>query len=202
MFPQRRRTLGVAISELIPRQEILLAELAGQKIALDAFNAIYHFLSVIRDRMTGEPLRDHEGNVTSHLVALLDRTVKFLEVGIKPVYVFNGKYPHFKERTIKKRRALREEAARRWKEAVRTGEPALKYARAATTVDVGIVTSSKRLLELMGVPWIQAPSEGEAQCSWMGQRGLVFATASQDFDSLLFGSPRLVPKEASLHTFR
>jgi flap endonuclease-1 len=184
--------MGVAISELIPRKEIVLGELAGQKLALDAFNALYHFLSVIRDRMTGEPLRDRGGNVTSHLVGVLDRTVTFLEFGIKPVYVFNGKYPRFKERTVRKRRALRDEALMRWKDAVRKGKPALKYARAATRVDAGVVTSSKRLLDLMGVPWVQAPSEGEAQCSWMGQRGLVFATASQDLDSLLFGSPRLV----------
>jgi flap endonuclease-1 len=185
--------MGVAaISELIPRKEIALEELAGRKIALDAFNTIYIFLSSMRDRMTGEPLRDHAGNVTSHLVGLLGRSVRLLEAGIKPVYVFNGKYPQFKERTIKRRRVMREEARRKWKEAVKRGEPALTYARAATAIDVDILTSSKKLLDLMGVPWVQAPSEGEAQCSWMGQQGLVFATGSQDYDSLLFGSPRLV----------
>lgn len=184
--------MGVAISELIPRKDIGLDNLAGQKIALDAFNTIYYFLAVIRHKTSGEPLMDHKGNVTSHLSGLLYRTVKFLEVGIKPIYVFDGHYPDFKKRTVEKRRVKREEAKRKWKEAVRKGEPAMKYAQEASRVDVGIVDSSKELFDLMGVPWIQAPSEGEAQCSWMCQRGLVYATASQDYDSLLFGSSRIV----------
>jgi flap endonuclease-1 len=79
-----------------------------------------------------------------------------------------------------------------WKEAVRKGRPALKYAQQAARIDADIVETSKELLDLMGVPLIQAPSEGEAQCAWMCQQGLVYATASQDFDSLLFGSSRLV----------
>src|SRR5436309_2084474 len=55
-----------------------------------------------------------------------------------------------------------------------------------------MVDQSKRLLELLGIPWIQAPAEGEAQASAMAKSGVAHAAASQDFDSLLFGSPRLV----------
>jgi flap endonuclease-1 len=184
--------MGVTLSELIARKEIGLEDLAGQTLAVDAFNTIYYFLAVIRHRMSGEPLKDHKGNITSHLSGLLYRTLKFLEVGINPVYVFNGHYPDLKKRTVEKRRVKREEAKRKWKEAVRKGEPALKFAQEAARVDVWIVDSSKELLDLMGVPWIQAPSEGEAQCAWMCQQGIVYATASQDYDSLLFGSSRLV----------
>jgi flap endonuclease-1 len=108
------------------------------------------------------------------------------------VYVFDGHYPNLKKRTVEKRRVKREEAKRKWKEAVRKGEPALKFAQEAAKVDVWIVDSSKELFDLMGVPWIQAPSEGEAQCAWMCQQRTVYATASQDYDSLLFGSSRLV----------
>jgi len=184
--------MGVAIWGLIPRRTIDPEDLAGQVIALDAFNTIYYFLAVIRHRITGEPLKDHAGRITSHLSGLLYRTVSFLEAGIKPVYVFNGHYPHFKKQTVRQRRARREAATRRWKEAVRRGRPALKYAQQAARIDADIVETSKELLDLMGIPWIQAPSEGEAQCAWMCQQGLVYATASQDFDSLLFGSSRLV----------
>jgi flap endonuclease-1 len=184
--------MGVAIWDQIPRRAIDLENLANETIALDAFNTIYYFLAVIRHRITGEPLKDHAGRITSHLSGLLYRTVSFLEVGIKPVYVFNGHYPHFKKQTVRNRRAKREVAKRKWKEAVRRGKPALKYAQQAARIDADIVESSKELLDVMGVPWIQAPSEGEAQCAWMCQQGLVYATASQDFDSLLFGSTRLV----------
>lgn len=195
--------MGVAISKLIPRKQIEIADLAGKQIALDAFNTIYYFLSVIRNRMTGEPLKDHKGAVTSHLSGLLYRTLQYLEAGVKPAYVFDGHFPDFKKRTIEKRRLARATATRKWHEAVRRGRPAFKYAQAASKMNVGIVESSKALLDLLGTPWIQAPSEGEAQCAWMCQQGVVFAAASQDLDSLLFGAPRLVrnlsavPREGS-----
>jgi hypothetical protein len=90
---------------------------------------------------------------------------RFLEAGMRPVCVFNGSFPDFKKQTVRKRRAKREAALRQWKEALRTGRPALKYAQQAARIDAEIVESSKELLELMGAPWIQAPSEGEAQCA-------------------------------------
>jgi len=184
--------MGVQISSIIPSKEIELTDLSGKKIAIDAFNIIYSFLSIIRDRMTGEPLKDHHGNITSHLSGLLYRTVNLIEAGISPVFVFDGAYPEFKKKTIEEREKVREEARRKWEEAVRKGEKAIKYAQAASKMDEKILESSKEILELMGIPWIQAPSEGEAQCSELCKRNKVFATGSQDADSLLFGSPRIV----------
>jgi len=184
--------MGVQIFSIIPSREIELTDLSGKKIAIDAFNIIFQFLSVIRDRMTGEPLKDHHGNVTSHLSGLLYRTANLIEAGISPVFVFDGKYPEFKKKTIEEREKVREEARKKWEEAVRKGKPAMKYAQAASQMDEKILESSKRILELMGVPWVQAPSEGEATCAVLCKRNEVFATGSQDGDSLLFGSPRLV----------
>jgi flap endonuclease-1 len=190
--------MGVAISQLLPKKQIQLVDLAGKWLAVDAFNFIYAFLAAIRHRATGEPLRDHRGRTTSHLSGLWYRTVSFLESGIQPIYVFDGEFPRFKVRTVEKRRVARKTAERKWKEARRKGQPALKFAQAATTVDSGILDSAKGLLDLMGVPWVQAPSEGEAQCAWMCEQDLVFATASQDLDSVLFGSPRLVRNLATI----
>jgi flap endonuclease-1 len=184
--------MGVALSELVPRRPIDLADLAGKRLAIDALSMIVQFVAIIRDRFTGQPLRDHQGRVTSHLSGLLYRTLSYLEAGIEPVYVFDGPHPDFKARTVAQRRQRREAARLKWEEAVRAGEPAFRYAQAAGGVDGGVLQSSVELLELMGVPWIQASSEGEAQCAWMCRRRLVYATASQDFDSLLFGSSRMV----------
>jgi flap endonuclease-1 len=114
--------MGVAMWEQIPRRKIGLEDLAGHKIALDAFNTIYYFLTVIRHRTSGEPLKDHEGHITSHLSGLLYRTVTFLEVGIKPVYVFNGRYPGFEANMQKegKRKAANEGGPRTRKAARNT----------------------------------------------------------------------------------
>ncbi len=184
--------MGVDISSLVEAKEIELIELSGRAIAIDAFNILFQFLSIIRDRMTGEPLRDSKGRVTSHLSGLLYRNSNLLEIGIKPVFVFDGKPPEFKQSTIEARKERKKEAEKKWKEAVERGERAITYAQAAAKLTDEMVERSKMLLDYMGIPWVQAPSEGEIQCAFMCGRGDVWASGSQDFDSLLAGSPRLV----------
>lgn len=184
--------MGVQLSEIIPSKEVELVELSGKKIAIDAYNIIYQFLSIIRDRMTGEPLRNSKGQITSHLSGLFYRTSNLIEVGIKPVFVFDGKPPEFKKKTLEAREATRGEAKKKWEEALERGEEAITYAQAAAQITDEIIEDSKKLLDYMGIPWIQAPSEGEATCAYFCRKNVVYAVGSQDTDSLLFGSPRLV----------
>ncbi|MFA4719161.1 flap endonuclease-1 [Pyrococcus kukulkanii] len=185
--------MGVPIGELIPKKEIELENLYGKKVAIDALNAIYQFLSTIRQR-DGTPLMDSKGRITSHLSGLFYRTINLMEAGIKPAYVFDGKPPEFKKKELEKRKEAREEAEVKWREALARGdmEEARKYAQRATRVNEMLIEDAKKLLELMGIPVVQAPSEGEAQAAYMASKGHVYASASQDYDSLLFGAPRLV----------
>jgi flap endonuclease-1 len=184
--------MGVQLGDLTPKKEIELIELSGKKIAIDAYNMLYQFLSIIRDRVTGEPLRDSKGRITSHLSGLFYRTSNLIEAGIKPLFVFDGEAPKFKKKTLEAREELKEGARKKWKEALEKGEKAITYAQAAAQLTDEMIEDSKKLLEFMGLPWIQALSEGEAQCAYMCKRGDVWSSASQDFDALLEGSPRLV----------
>jgi flap endonuclease-1 len=186
--------MGINISEITKGREIEMANLNGRTIAIDAYNWAYQFLSIIRDRFTGEPLRDSKGAVTSHLSGLLYRTSRMIEAGIKPVYVWDGKPPEFKKYTIEERMRVRAAAKERWQAALEKGDhkEARTAAQGAIKLTKDMVEESKRLLAYMGVPSVQAPSEGEAQCSFMCKEGQVWAVASQDFDSLAFGSPKLV----------
>jgi len=162
-------------------------------VAVDAMNFLYQFLSIIRQR-DGEPLRDSRGRITSHLSGLFYRTANLLEAEIYPIYVFDGKPPELKRGTLEERRVVREKAAEEWERALREGrlEEARRYAAQAARVEEQVVEDAKRLLRLMGLPFVQAPSEGEAQAAHLVRRGDAWAVASQDFDSLLFGSPVLV----------
>jgi flap endonuclease-1 len=184
--------MGVQISDIIEGRPVELVELSGNRIAIDAYNTLYQFLSIIRDRFTGEPLKDSKGRVTSHLSGLFYRTINLLEAGIKPVFVFDGQPPSFKGKTIEERQAVRRDAEQKWKEAVARGEEAMKYAQAAMHLTDEMLKDSKELLDALGVPWIQAPSEGEAQCAYMCRVGKVDFAGSQDFDALLFSSPKLI----------
>ena len=184
--------MGVNLKDLVPKKEVELTSLSGKKIAIDAFNACYQFLSIIRDKMTGELLRDSKGRITSHLSGLFYRTSNLIEVGIKPAYVFDGEPPEFKKKVIEERERAKEEARKKWEEALEKGEKAITYAQATSILTEEMVEECKKLLEYMGVPYVQAKSEGEAQCAYMCKKGVVWASASQDYDSILFGSPRLV----------
>jgi len=187
--------MGVSLTNLIEDKRTLeLSELKGKTIAIDAFNTIYQFLSIIRDRFTGEPLRDSSGNITSHLSGLFYRTIKILENGITPVFVFDGEPPEFKRETTEARMKIREEAETKWKEALERGdrEAVRRYSQQASKLTPEMTEESKKLLSAMGISWVQAPSEGEAQAAYLAKKNIVYASGSQDWDSLLFGAPRLV----------
>ena len=186
-------TLGVDLRDIVPKIAVKLEDLGGKSIAIDAFNAIYQFLSIIR-QPDGTPLQDSTGKVTSHLSGLLYRTSNLVEMGIKPIYVFDGVPPTLKREEIARRRQVKVEAAVHYEKAVARGDiPKMRMlAQATTSMKDYMKEDSQKLLELMGLPWIQAPSEGEAQAAHMTRKGKTDYCASQDYDSLLFGAPLLL----------
>ena len=181
------------LGDLVSRQKMTLDDLSGKTFAVDAYNMLYQFLAIIRGP-TGAPLMDRQGRVTSHLSGLLYRTTNLAERKIRLVYVFDGIPPTLKEVEIKRRRAVKEEAVVKYEAAVIRGEvtEAKRYAQATASLKDTMVEDARRLLDLLGVPHVQAPSEGEAQAAHMSARGDVWASVSQDYDSLLFGAVRLV----------
>jgi flap endonuclease-1 len=189
--------VGVNLRDLIPDNIRTVIEdlrvLRGKVISIDAYNALYQFLAAIR-QPDGTPLMDSQGRITSHLSGLFYRTINIVENGIKPVYVFDGKPPELKAKEIERRRAIKEEASKKYEEAIAMGdlEAARRYAAMAAKLTDDMVNEAKRLLEAMGIPLVQAPAEGEAQAAYMVKVGDAYASASQDYDSLVFGSPRLI----------
>ncbi len=185
--------MSVNLSKLIIKKPITLDDLSGKVIAIDAFNAIYQFLSIVR-QPDGSPLTDSKGNVTSHLSGLFYRNIDFIMHGIKPIYVYDGIPPILKQKTIQARIRVRENAYQSWQKAVDEGnlEGAKSYAERSTHINKAIVESSKELLNYMGIGFINAPSEGEAQASYMSMKGVVYGAVSQDYDTLLFGSNKII----------
>lgn len=185
--------MGVNFKDLIPKTPIKLEDLSGKVIAIDAYNAIYQFLTIIR-QPDGTPLKNSKDEITSHLSGLFYRTSNLVEMGIKPIYVFDGKSPVLKSKEVERRRQVKVEAVANYVKAEAKGdtEKMRQFASVATTMKSYMLPDSKKLLELMGLPWIQAPSEGEAQAAYMNRKGDADYCASQDYDSLLFGAPKLL----------
>ncbi|MEM2933801.1 MAG: flap endonuclease-1 [Methanocellales archaeon] len=183
--------MGVDLGDLIKREEIELDELANCIVAIDAHNTLYQFLSIIR-QPNGTPLMNSKGRITSHLSGLIYRTTNLMEMGIKPVFVFDGKPPEFKQIALEERSLIKQKAEAAWIEAKAYGIEGFKYAQAASRLTQEMIGEAKTLLKYLGIPVVQAPSEGEAQASYIVLNGDADYTASQDYDSLLFGSPKLV----------
>lgn len=185
--------VGLPIRELVQPEEVPWEALAGRTLAVDAYNALYQFLATIR-QPDGRLFTDAEGQVTSHLMGLLYRTTSLLAESVLPVWVFDGKPPELKAGTLSARFAVKERAEEAWKTALAAGdlETARKKAAATSRLTPAMAEEAMRVLEALGVPSIRAPSEGEAQASAMAADGTVWAAASEDYDSLLFGAPRLV----------
>lgn len=186
--------LGVNLTPIMVKKVLSLEDLTGRSFAVDANNYLYQFLSLIR-MPNGVPLQDSHGNVTSHLAGLMFRSTRLIhDYNINLVFVFDGMPPQLKQREITKRREMREKATQEWHRALEKGDYATAFSKAvmSSRLTRPMIDDSKRLLALLGIPFVQAPSEAEAQGAHMAVKGDVWAASSKDYDSLLFGAPRLL----------
>lgn len=185
--------MGLNIREIIPRKEIEISDLKGKVVCVDAFNTLYQFLSTVR-QPDGTPLMDSKKRITSHLSGLLYRNINLLSQGIKLVYVFDGKPPELKFKTAAKRRSNRDVAKERYEQAKQVEDVGAmkRYGSQLLRLNNEMISESKELLKAIGIAVIQAPSEGEAEAAHLCKQEGVFAAVSQDYDSLLFGAPKLV----------
>jgi flap endonuclease-1 len=185
--------VGLPLRDLVTAQELPWDALAGRTLAVDGYNAVYQFLATIRQR-DGQLFCDANGQVTSHLMGVFYRTTSLLREGVLPVWVFDGRPPERKAGTIRRRIALKEKAEAQYQEALAAGDLETARRRAAQTSHLTrpMVEELSQLLAALGVPVVPAPGEGEAQAAQMAARSTVWASASEDYDTLLFGAPRLV----------
>ncbi|KAF1973397.1 flap endonuclease 1 [Bimuria novae-zelandiae CBS 107.79] len=164
----------------------------GRKVAIDASMSIYSFLIAVRS--DGQQLMNESGETTSHLMGLFYRTLRMVDNGIKPLYVFDGAPPKLKSGELAKRFQRKTEAQAAQEEAKETGtaEDIEKFARRTVRVTREHNEECRRLLKLMGIPYIVAPTEAEAQCAVLARGGKVYAAASEDMDTLTFNTPILL----------
>lgn len=184
--------MGLDLKLLVEPYPIAISELSDKIVAVDAYNAIYQFLATIRGP-TGELLTNANGDVTSHLSGLFYRNINLLADNIKLIYIFDGKPNPLKLKELERRRQIKQEASEKYHEAMAEGrfEDARKYSQATSVLTAKMVEESKKILTLLGIPCVQATSEGEATAAYITKQGTAFTCASQDYDSILFGANKL-----------
>lgn len=170
-----------------------MSQLAGRSVAIDASMAMYQFLIAIRSSEGGGPsqvLTNEAGEVTSHLQGMFSRTIRMMENGLKPVYVFDGKPPTMKSGELAKRSDRRATAQVGLDAATESGnaEDIERFSKRLVRATPQHNEDCKELLRLMGVPVITAPCEAEASCAELVKAGKIFAAGTEDMDSLTFGT--------------
>jgi len=185
--------MGIKLGPLLETRPIKMEELTNQKVAIDGYNILYQFLSSIR-QADGNLLTDSDGRVTSHLSGIFFKLANLVDNGIKPCIIFDGKPPKLKKRLLEERRLRKIKAEIEWEAAISAGdtETARTKAQQTTRLDKEMLIDSKKLLDLLGIPWFDAPSEGEAQVAYLLESKKVDYGASQDFDTILFGAKNFV----------
>lgn len=185
--------MGLNLKPLISSKPIKISDLNGKILAVDAFNVIYQFLATIRGP-TGEPLTNSQGQPTSHLSGLFYRNISLMIDGVRLIYIFDGPANKLKEKEIERRRRIKLETTEKYNLALIEGrlEDAKKYSQGTSILTYKMIEDSKNILSLMGIPIIEAQSDGESTAAYLSKKDIVYACASQDYDSILFGAKRLI----------
>ncbi len=185
--------MGLQISDLVPKKQISFKDLENKTIAVDASQMLYQFLSSIR-QPDGTPLMDNNQNITSHLQGVIARVTNLMQQNLKLAFVFDGKPPLLKIKEHEEREYRKQIAEDKLEKAKEEHdeEMMLRYSKQSIRLKKEMIDETKELIQYLGLPVIQAPSEAEAQCSFMNERGDIDFVGSSDYDSLLFGAPRII----------
>lgn len=161
----------------------------GKKIAIDISILIYQVVIAIRN--TGSDLTNDKGDVTSHILGIFNKTLSFLERGIIPIYIFDGKPPNLKKKILEARNIIRKKALEKYSDAQTEAEK-IKYFKRSVYITKKQIDECQELLQLMGIPYIEAPEEADSQLAYLCKENLVYAVLTEDMDILTFGSPRII----------
>jgi len=189
--------MGCNLKDLASPNPIQLADLSGERIAVDAFLTAYQFITSLRARGEGKDgtyLRDNRGRPVSHLMGFLDRSAAMIEAGIDPVFVFDGRPHELKFETLAVRKERRVNAVEKWEAAIEAEDwkAADKLGAQVVSYTPDMVQETQQMLDHLGVAWIEAPMEAEGAASVWCRQGQVAGVASQDWDVLLYGSPVMI----------
>lgn len=175
--------MGVVLTPIVTKDTIALHDLNGRTLAVDGNGELYQFLALIRLR-DGTPLKDSKDRITSHLSGLFYRTTRLIaDHNLRLVFVFDGAPPARKADEIAKRRAVKQRYEQERDLALAQGDEAAAYSKSTMTsrLTKEMIGEARELLRLMGIPTVQAPSEGEAQAAHMAATTSgIWAAASKD----------------------
>ena len=168
-------------------KEINISELKNKIIAIDISILLYQVVISTRSKCGADHLSP-SGEISTHILGLFNKTINLIKKRIIPVYVFDGKPPDIKKRTLDMRKDIRAKAIEKLKNTTDEKER-IKYLKRSVSISKKQLDECRRLLDIMGIPYIDAPQEADSQCSYLAKNGMVDGVLTEDMDIFTFGSP-------------
>lgn len=163
----------------------------GKILAIDA--SIFLYKSLINVRSKNDYLRNKDGKIISHIQGIYIKTVQYLTLGIKPIYIFDGKPPSEKKECISDRKKKVDEFKKKMENAKSETEKK-ELEKGTIRLTKEYIDDIKKLLDLMGIPYIHADGEAEAYASELCRLKIVDGVVTEDMDTLTYGCPVLIRK--------
>ena len=181
---------NAALRDIAVIEDVPFADIEGV-VAVDAHNWLYRYLTTTVKWTSSEKYTTADGTEVANLIGIIQGLPKFFEHDIVPVMVFDGGPSELKADEIADRREQREVYEAQLERAREEGDTvAIAHLESRTQrLTPTIQETSRELLELLDVPVVEAPAEGEAQAAHMVKRGDADYVGSEDYDALLFGAP-------------
>lgn len=169
----------------------------GWTVSVDASLIIHQTVTAMRS--SGKDLTNNKGELTSHLQGIFYKILIFLQNEMIPIFVFDGKAPDIKNKTISLRKKRQEQANKNLEKIEDTqDEEYIKLFKQTFKPTKQDIVEAQILLDLMGIPYIVAPGEADVVCSWLAARKdingkrFVKGVCSDDSDMLPLGAPYLL----------
>jgi len=161
----------------------------GKKVPMDSYQALYKFAIALRNT---KHYRNIHGEEISHLFAIFFKTCSMLRYAILPLWVIDGKPPSIKKNTLDVRKKNKESAFTRLSSDDLSDEDKCRLEKKIIGVTGKHIKDIKYLLDLMGLPYFDAPEEAEAQCAAFERSHITNGVATEDWDALLFGCNKML----------
>jgi flap endonuclease-1 len=163
--------------------------LGGKKIAIDISILLYQVVIAIRN--SGADMFNNQGEISSHILGLFNKTINLLKMNITPIYVFDGKPPVFKSHTINNRKEMKQKASEKLNTNDMNEEDTIKFFKRTVHISKAQIEECIELLEIMGIPYIIAPEEADSQCAELVKCGLADGVLTEDMDIMTFGAKKI-----------
>lgn len=181
------RKLTKLINVLNLERDIEQEKLKNKVIAIDISILLYQVVISTRSKCGVDHLSP-TGEMSTHILGLFNKTLILLKKKIIPVYVFDGKPPELKKKTLNLRKDIRKKALEKLK-TTKDDKERIKYLKRSVSINKKHLDECRELLDNLGIPYINAPQEADSQCAYLAYCGLVDGVLTEDMDIFTFGSP-------------